>query len=265
MSTFDGWFARKLDKFSQKTSTHRAYVALLCSQTTSALCTFGLHAQQDSSHIQENFLTTHECKRWFDLFETDGRRLPKVRDCIFGDKMQTSGVWLCIHFLVQNAVTDGIMRFRRKLFPQLSIKGICSRRVRGKGSPQHRYLPFVGKVDVIWPYDSRRETVDETMSTVIPGLIVLLGYTPPSPQIVFALRMAASLVCTQRRHHSMWQQLRKTIGRYLVDVAGLKHRRGSGLGFVEVSHAYRFQGWSQFRQKVLQTSSAIRLGPPSFQ
>ena len=255
MSTFDDWFARKLDEFSQKASTRRAYVAFLCSRTTIEHFRFRLHAHRDSFYIEHLFLSGPQYSKWLDLLENDGRRLPKVRGCIFDDKMQTSAVWLCVHFLVQNAIADGIMRFRRKLFPWLPMRRMCSRRVRGKGGKgptQHWYLPFVGKVGVGWLYDnSRRQAVDKVMSIVLRSLVVLLGHIAPSPRIVFALRMAASLVCTQRRHRDSWQRLRKTIRRYLVDVAGLKLRSGSGFGFVEVSTAYRFQGWS--RSQMLET------------
>ena len=274
MSIFDDWLARKLDKFSQKTSTHQAYVAFLCSQTTFELCLFGLHAQRDSSHIEQDFVPI-KYSAWFNLLQNAGSRLPKVRGCIFDNKMQMSGVWLSVHFLVQNAIADGIMRFRRKSFPWwMSRRRMCSRRVRcsgGNGSTQHWCLPFVEKVGVKWHLSSSlgRTMAEEIMSHVLPGLIDLLPHSPPSPRIVFALRMAASLVCVQRRYHSIWRQLRKTIRRYLVDVACLKERRGSGLGFVEVSNTYRFHGCnksgSTARCHRSRLSLAIRPSPPSFQ
>ena len=135
-----------------------------------------------------------------------------IRACIFSDKVQTAGVSLCIHFLVQSAMADGAMRFtadydRRKSRPWLARRRICLH--RGKCKDSCNQLPFSEKLGVQSFLLTRSTTVDEVMSNVLPILDDLLRHAPPSPRIVFALRMAASLICTRKRFDRFWRQLRR--------------------------------------------------------
>jgi len=249
---FDTWVALKLHKFCQKSPSHKAYVAFLCSEASVAICDTNLYPHASKFHFDFPILSPVSLS-WQALF--DEMQLPRVRACVLNEEIQMSGVWLCIHFLVQNAVVDGTLRFtanhgRQKLRSWLSKRKTCTSLKSYRGKRQTncpRNLPFCAMLALAVPFgerSTRRSKVDWVLSTVLEALPCLLVHTPPSPPIIFALRMAASLICTRRKYDSLWQELRGAIKRYLVGNAGLKNSR-SGLGFVRTSNIYRFQGWRQ--------------------
>jgi len=230
-------------------------VAFLRFRFPLGLCTEGLHLERDSARLPRNFSADVEYDDWLELFNED--QLPYSRACVFEEKTRLAGIWFCINFLVQNAITDGAVRFsvhddRRKLRPWLSRRRLYSRHFRGKGHSLH--LPFSEKVDIREYKPKRWIAVEDMLAYVLPTVEELLSDAPHSPSIVFALRMADSLIYMHNNFYLEWRQLKKTIRRYLVDVAGVQPRGGLGFGFVGVSNLYRFQGWSQ-----LQTKEAILL------
>ena len=185
---------------------------------------------------------------WRTLLETG--HLPQVQSCILDGQTQALAVSHCIHFLVENSVTDQLVRFsrsdRRKTRPWLWKSQL---RVRYQTLPKSQMLatrsPFGAPLSLIHEQKSRREGVFDVMTSVLKALPRLLIHATPSSQLVFAIRVGSSLVCSSKMFLDLWHEAQAAMKRYLVSIAGLNSRK---LALVAPSNTWRQRGWAQFKE-----------------
>jgi hypothetical protein len=136
------------------------------------------------------------------------------------------------------------MRFvpnkKRKLLPWIWRKRTHWQRVERRGRKHHLrvgHLPFreiiqIGShLSVPWKEEERW---NYTISSVLEALPQLLSHRPAQSRVTTALRLVLSLRSTQAQHAALLHNAKHAIVQYLSHVVGLKHRRGTGLGFVNV-------------------------------
>jgi hypothetical protein len=276
ITTFDSWLAWALENQCRKAPAFRAKVSLFAIDADISRpisCFLPFQTWSDESRYSGVF-----DDEWFKghsppVFKEN--LFPKTQALILNDQIQASGVLHCIHFLVENAMTDHVMRFvahrkdKRKTSPWLwrtrrphrpVSRLSCRLRVHTKGRhcrasqlPFHTKLSWQSGIPLDWADHknlTRGTLVATVLSCVLQALPRLLNYATPSPQLVFALRIAASLDCNSTRYATQWRTTKKVITRYLINEAGLRHGpRISRQSFVSASNVWRFHDGCQFQDE----------------
>ncbi len=278
ITTFDSWLAWALENQCRKAPAFRAKVSFLAidadiSRPISCFLPFQTWSDESGYFFFGVF-----DDEWFKghsppVFKEN--LFPKTQALILNGQIQASGVLHCIHFLVENALTDHVMRFiahrkdKRKTSPWLwrtrrTYRPVsrlsCRLHVHTKGRhcrasqlPFHTKLSWQSDIPLDWAdhKDSTRGTlVAAVINCVLQALPRLLDHATPSPQLVFALRVAASLDCNSTRFATQWRTIKKAITRYLVNKAGLQHSpRISRHSFVSASNVWRFHDGYQFQEE----------------
>ena len=277
ITTFDSWLAWALENQCRKAPAFRAKVSLLAidgdiSRPISCFLPFQTYSDESG------YLFGVFDDEWFKghlppVFKEN--LFLKTRALILNGQIQASGVLHCIHFLVENAMTDHVMRFtahrkdkwktspwlwrtRRTRRPVSRLS--CRLHVHTKGRhcrasqlPFHKKLSWQSGIPLDWAdhKDLTRGTLVATViSCVLQALPRLLDYATPSPQLVFALRIAASLDCNSTRFATQWRTTKKVITRYLTNEAGLQHGpKISRRSFVSASNVWQFHDGCQFQDE----------------
>ena len=136
---------------------------------------------------------------WFALFDTN--QLPTAYACILDPETLASGVLLCIHVLLQSAMTDDILHFvankQQKLLPWIWRKRTHRERVERN---RHLTHPVFREIIHIAPHLTfpwkKKERWIHTISSVLEALPQLLSYRPAQSRVITALRLVLSLQST---------------------------------------------------------------------